>query len=166
MGGVSFGGEHPTMLAPSGSLCFAHPASHSVAADASALIAQFPVDARTPLSASVLFKHLPKLLGEESIFSFALPGRALAPGRKAPFRDSEDLAHDHESKCVLGWCAKLLGHWESREQMLRPFLSLARSRWTRSRSRLSRRFSSSSALWCPLPGNASWSCCAHSLRQW
>src|SRR5260370_33785672 len=110
MGGVSFGGEHPTMFAPGCYLCRTHQASHSFAGEASALIAQFPVDARTPISALVLFKHLPNLLGEESIFSFALTGRAVAPGIKATFPDSDNFAHDHDRKIVLVLVDKLTVH--------------------------------------------------------
>src|SRR6266567_4124662 len=126
MGGVSFGGERPTMFAPGCYLCLTHQASHS----------------------------------------FALTGRALAPGIQATFRDSENLAHDHDSKFALVLFDKLIFHLDSREKMLRTFFSISRSCWTRSSSRLSRRFSSSSAVWCPLPGNASLPCCASSLRHW
>ncbi len=122
MGGVSLGGEHPTMFAPGCYLCLTHQASHSFAGEASALIAQFPVDARTPISALVLFKHLPNLLSEESIFSFALTGRALAPSIQATFRDSENLAHDHDRNFLLVLFDKLLFHLDSREKMLRTFL--------------------------------------------
>lgn len=166
MGGVSLAGEHPTMFAPGCYLCLTHQASHSFAGEASALIAQFPVDARTPISTLVLFKHLPNLLSEESIFSFALTGRALAPSIQATFRDSENVAHDHDRKFLLVLFDTLLFHLDSREKMLRTFFSIPRSCWTRSSSRLSRRFSSSSAVWCPLPGNASLPCCACSLRHW
>src|SRR5258708_13241775 len=150
MGGVSFGGEHPTMFAGGCSFCRKHQASQSFARDASPLIAQFPVDARTPISALVLFKHLPNLLGEESIFSFALTGRALAPGIKATFRDSENLAHDHNSKFVLVLFDKLIFHLDSREKMLRTFFSISRSCCTRSTSPFRRRFSPSSPSCPPL----------------
>ena len=71
------------------------------AREASALLVQLSVDARTPISALMLVKHLPNFLGEESSFSLALTGRALAPGIKATFRDSKDVAHDYDSKFVL-----------------------------------------------------------------
>src|SRR5258707_15561143 len=114
MGGVSFGGEHPTMFAPGCYLCLTHQASHSFAGEASALIAQVPVDARTPISALVLFKHLRNLLGEVSIFSLPLTGRACGPGVKGTFRHAENSARDHNSNFGLGLLGKRKFHLESR----------------------------------------------------
>jgi hypothetical protein len=42
------------------------------------LLAQVSVDARTPIAALMLVKPLPNCLGEESLFSLALTGRAAA----------------------------------------------------------------------------------------
>jgi hypothetical protein len=110
------------------------------------LVLQLPLDARTPISASVPDKDLPNLLCELSIFSLALAGRALTPGIKAAFRDSKHVTHDHDRKFVLLLFDKLIFHLESREKMLTTFFKISRSCWTLSSSRLRRRFSSSSGV--------------------
>jgi transposase len=51
------------------------------------------------------------------------------------------------------------------EKILTVFFSISRSCRVRSSSRLRRRFSSSRAGWCPLPGKASLPCSASSLRH-
>ena len=113
--------DRPMMSPRCSHALFWQEASHSFAGEASALSMQFSVDARTPISALVLVKHLPNFLGEESIFSFALTGRALAPGIKATFRDSKYIAHDHEREFMLVLFDKLILHLDSREKMLRTF---------------------------------------------
>src|SRR6266571_6343224 len=106
-------------------------------------------------------KDLPNLLSEASIFSFAPAGRALAPGVKATFRDSQHLAHGRNGKFLLVLFDKLIFHLDSREKMLTTFFNMSRSCCTLSSSRLRRRFSSSNSVWCPLPGNASLPCSAN-----
>ena len=62
-----------------------HQSGDPFAGDASSLIAQFPVDARTPISALMSGKDLLNFFGELSIFSFALADRTLEPGIIATF---------------------------------------------------------------------------------
>src|SRR3974390_3443240 len=155
MGSVSFGGQHPASFAPGGESSFTHQPGHSFARSALPLILQLTMNARAAISASMGDKDLPNLLRELSIFSFASAGRTLAPGIKATFRDSKHVAHDHDGEFLLVLFHKLICHLESREKMLTTFFNISRSCCTLSSSRLSRRFSSSNAVWCPLPGNAS-----------
>jgi hypothetical protein len=146
VGRVSCGGLHPMPFLLGRKSRLTHEPGHPFASDASPLILQLPLDARTPVSASVRDKDLSDLLRKLSIFSLTLAGRTLAPGIQATFRDSEHVAHDDDGKFVLVLFNKLIPHLESREKMLTTFFSMSRSCWTRSRSRLSRRFSSSSAV--------------------
>jgi hypothetical protein len=85
------------------------------------------MDAWTAISASVSGKDLPNLLRKVSLFSGALTGRALAPGVKAAFRDSEHVAHPRDGKFVLVLFNKLTFHLESREKMLTAFFNMSRS---------------------------------------
>src|SRR6266700_8077608 len=113
----------------------------------------------------MLVKYLPNFLFETSIFSFTSAGGTLAPGVKAAFRDLKHTTHHHYGKLLLVLFDKLICHRWSREKMLTTFFRISRSCWTRSNSRLRRWFSSSNAVWCPFPGNASFPCSANSLRQ-
>src|SRR5579884_1925807 len=143
-----------------------HQPGDPFARDASPLILQFHMNTWTAISTSVRDKNLPNLLSQLSIFSFALTGRALAPSVVATFRDSKNAAHDGDGKFLFVLFDKLIFHLDSREKMLTAFFNISRSCWTLSSSRLRRRFSSSSGVWCPLPGNASFPCWANSFRHW
>src|SRR5512133_4321334 len=155
MGSISPRGNYPTSFASGAEIRLMHQAGHPFTRAADPSVAQFGVQARTSISAMMSTKPLPDLFGEQSIFSLALAGRALAPRIIATFRDRKHSAHDHNGKFLLVLFNKLILHLDSREKMLRTFLRISRSCWTLASSRLRRRFSSSSAVWCPLPGNAS-----------
>lgn len=166
MRSVSAGGRHPALFASGAHIRFTHQPGHVLARRASPLIFQLTMDARTAISALMARKYLSNLFGKPSIFSLALTGRALAPGVKATFRDSKYVTHEHDGKFALVVVNKLLVHLESREKLLTTFLvghapvGLFPARGG------SRRFSSSNGVCCPLPGNASLSCSANSLRHW
>ena len=85
MGDVSFGRHHSMPLAPGTHLCLTHQSSHPFAGDASPLIAQLLVNARTAISALMGDEHLSDLLRDLSIFSVALTDRTLARLRKTHF---------------------------------------------------------------------------------
>src|SRR5579883_3087030 len=155
MSGVSSGGQNPTAFAPGGESRLAHEPGHACASDLLPLVLEFSVNAWGTLPALVLINHLMNFLSELSIFSAALAGWALTPGIIATFRDFTDSTHDDHGKLLPVLFDKMIAHLDSREKMLTAFFSSSRSCWTRSSSRLRRRFSSSSAVWCPLPGNAS-----------
>src|SRR5689334_9257747 len=101
MGRVSFGGQHTTSCALGRESSFTHQPGHSFARNASSLISQLTMNAWAAISASMGGVNLANLLRELSIFSLASAGRTLAPGIKATFRDSKDLAHDHDRKFLL-----------------------------------------------------------------
>ena len=124
---VSAGGQRAALFAPGADFRLTHQPGYPFAGGSTPLIFQFSIDTRASISALVCEKHLPDCLRQLSIFSGALAGRALAPGIKATFRDSKDIAHDHDGKCVLVLFNKLLFHLESREKMLTTFFRISRS---------------------------------------
>ena len=122
------------------------------------LLAQLGMQAWAALSATMSVKLLSNLFYELGIFSFALTGGTLSPGVKATFRDIKHSAHNDNGEFLLVLFDTLLVHLDSREKMPTTFFTRSRSCWTRSSSRLRRRFSSSNGVWCPLPGKASLPC--------
>src|SRR6266516_4473510 len=118
MGSISPRGDYPTWFAFGAQSCFTHQAGHPFTRAADPLVAQFGVQARTSISAVMSTKPLPDLFGEQSIFSLALAGRALAPRVIATFRDRKHSAHDHNGKFLLVLFNKLILHLDSREKML------------------------------------------------
>src|SRR5215469_5049942 len=165
MRGISVRGEHPPPFAFRTQPRLTHQPGNPLASDASSPITQLCMQARATVSALMSAKFLSKLFYELGIFSLVLTGRTLAPSVKATFRDSEHSAHDNNGKFLLVLFNKLIFHLDSREKMPTAFFKISRSCWTLSSSRLRRRFSSSSAVWCPLPGNASLPCSANALRH-
>src|SRR6266446_8618162 len=146
MGSVSFGGQHPTSFAPGAQVCLTHQPRHPFAREASPVVLQLCMDARTPISASVCDKDLPDLASQLSIFSAASADRTLAPGVESAFGNAKHLAHDHNGKLLLVLFDKLIFHLLSREKTLTTFFKISRSCWTLSSSRLRRRFSSSNGV--------------------
>src|SRR2546427_968550 len=122
---LSFGRQHPPPFAPGTQLCLTHQSRYSFAGDASPLIAQLPVDARTAVSPLMQLKHLPNLLRDMGIFSLMLAGRTLPPGIIATFGHFEHTTHDHHGKFVLVLFNKLIFHLDSREKMPRTFFSIS-----------------------------------------
>lgn len=118
MGCVSFGGQHTPSFPLGGNRCFPHEPGHPFAGELSPLVLQFPVNPWRTIPALMLVEHLLNFLGELSIFPLALAGRTLAPGGKAAFRDSKDLAHHDNGKFRLVLFNKLIVHLDSREKML------------------------------------------------
>jgi len=144
---ISFGGQHPTPFAQGCQGCLTHQPGYPFAGGSAPLIFQFAMDTRASISALVREKKPVGLLAStEHSSRVCWLGRALAPGIKATFRDSKNIAHDHNGTFVLVLFNKLIVHLESREKMLTPFFEYSRSCWTRSNSRLRRRFSSSKAV--------------------
>jgi hypothetical protein len=151
-------GKHTTPFAFGAQPCLTHQSGHPFAGDASSLIAQLGMQAWATVSATMRVKLLSNLFWELGIFSFALTGGTLSPGIKATFRDTKHSAHDDNGKFLLVLFDKLLFHLDSREKMPTTFFQISRSCCTLSSSRLRRWFSSSNAVWCPLPGKASLPC--------
>jgi hypothetical protein len=114
---------------------FTHEPSYSFARTMDPLLVEFGMHTRTPIHFAMREKNLPNLGHDESIFSFAPAGWALAPCIIATFRDSEYPAHGHNGKLLLLLFDKLLFHLDSREKMLTTFLRISRSWCTRSSSR-------------------------------
>ena len=85
-------------------------------------ITQFRMQARAAVSAMMRVKLLSHLLRELGIFSFALSGGTLSPGREATFRDLKHSAHDDTGAFLLVLFDKLIVHLDSREKMPTTFL--------------------------------------------
>ena len=75
-------------------------------------------------------------------------------GEVATHRHLQDTAHRLDGIFLLMRGNELVLHLDSREKMLTTFFKISRSCRVISSSRLSRRSSSSCAVWCPLPGKA------------
>src|SRR5213080_769340 len=106
------------------------------------------------------------MLCELAIFLAMLTHWTLLPGVVATQRDTQ-CATEHADRILLSILLNdLVPHNWPCEKMDTVFFRISRSCRVLSSSRLSRRFSSSNAVWCPLPGNASAPCSANSLRHW
>src|SRR5579859_5122980 len=116
MGGITFGGQDPTAFASSAYVRFTHEPSHPLASDLSSPILEFAIDAWRTIPALVPLKHLLNVLGQLSIFSAALAGRALAPGVKATFGNVKDSTHDDNGEILLVLFNKLILHLDPREK--------------------------------------------------
>ena len=80
---------------------FTHEPSYSLARTMDSLLFEFGMNARTPVHLTMREKDLPHLGNDESIFSFAPAGWALAPCILATFPDSEYPAHGRLGKLLL-----------------------------------------------------------------
>src|SRR5260370_32350962 len=83
----------------------------------------------------------------------------------APSRHLQDPTHGFDRIFLLVLVDKLVLHLDSREKMLTTFFKISRSCRVISSSCLSRRSSSSCAVWCPLPGKACSLCAANCLHH-
>src|SRR5579883_1103868 len=143
MSWVLAGGQYTPPVAFRTQPCFTHQPGPPFARDASSLIVQFGMQARAAVSAMMRVNLLSHLLRALGIFSFALTGGTLSPGKEATFRDLKHSAPDDNGEFLLVLVDKRIFHLDSREKMLTTFLKISRSCWTRSSSRLRRRVSSS-----------------------
>src|SRR6266851_8143918 len=133
---AAIGGQHPTVFASGASPVLAHESGDSFARTPPPKLAEFGMNAWTPIDSPMGDKDLLYGGAELSIFSFALTHRALAPCIIPTLRDAEDSAHDDNGKFLLELFDKLIFHLDSREKMLTTFLRMSRSCCTLSRSRL------------------------------
>ena len=111
---------------------------------------------RTAIDLAIGLVNCLDLLSQLVIFSLMLTDRAKAPGVVSAHGNVEGLTKqaDRILPAMLLDELKLYG-WGC-EKMTNAFFKISRSLWTLSSSRLSRLFSSSKGVWCPLPGKASW----------
>jgi len=75
----------------------------------------------------VRMELLSNVFSQLSIFSFVLADRTFAPGVKATFGNSKDLAHNHNGKFMFVSFNALRLHLLSREKMLTAFFPMSRS---------------------------------------
>src|SRR5579875_2501232 len=115
MSWVPAGGQHTPPVAFRVRCDLPHQSGHPFARDASSLLVQFGMQARAAVSAMIRVKLLSNLLRELGIFSFALTGGTLSPGREATFRDLKHSAHDDNGEFLLVLIDKLIFHLDSRE---------------------------------------------------
>src|SRR5450759_5896766 len=88
---------------------------------------QISVDTWCAISPLMLFKYLPDLLGQLSIFSLPSADWTFAPGVKAAFRDREHMTHHHDGKFMLVLFNKTIFHLYFREKILTTFFRISRS---------------------------------------
>jgi hypothetical protein len=144
---------------------FSHQRRSSLARTRDPLLPQFCMNAR----ASV---HLPtgvvdgmNVLCQLLVFPLMLTDGTLLPGIRATQGHSKRLTQYANWILLALLFHHLIPHSWPCEKIVTVFFSLSRAFRVRSSSRLRRRFSSSKAVWCPLPGNASGPCSASSLRH-
>src|SRR5215467_7160214 len=105
------------------------------------------------------------LFSELAVRSHVLTHRTFAPIRVPTHRDLQGFA-EHTHRIFLPmFFDELVPHSWPCVKIATGFFSISRSCRVRSSSRLRRRFSSSNAVWWPLPGKASEPCSASSLRH-
>ena len=135
---------------------FTHEPSYSLARTMDSLLFEFGMNARTPVHLAMREKDLPDLGNNESIFSFALAGWALAPCIIATFRDTEYPAHGHNGKPLLVLFNKLIFHLDSREKMLTTFIEVGGQRVLSTSKRV--------VITFPTAPSRTWTCSFHCIR--
>src|SRR5712692_2685366 len=133
-----------------------HESSHPLAPARLALGVQDGMDAWTAIHLPIGLIDARDALPQPRVLLAAAAGRAQPPqpGIKPTHRHLQDAAHRLDRILLLVRSNELVLHRDSREKMLTTFFKMSRSCRVMSSSRLSRRSSSSWAVWCPLPGKA------------